>query len=333
MLNKIIFVLPLNELSGSCVSAAHLATALRAHGFTVDFICPSGEYLSSVHTIDVIGFNLFKVFKSFIKIRAQVRKSDLAVFFTIRTAPLAMFFGRQSLMYLHEIDVKPRSLFLTVAAFIRVFFKNRLVVNPTMERIYGPSGLLPNFKDFNEHAVVPNKTHDFIMVANCTVKKGVLDFIALAKRLPEQSFVLLTVNSPNNTELFNSILKAAPSNLSILTEQERKDELISSARFLLNLSHLDETFGLTLLEAVALGTIPLSFENAGSRFFYESDKYFLLKEQLDSSILEHLVILEPNYLANLKCLQVMAKRRFSSSACIETFNLMFDKLNFRNKGD
>lgn len=329
MSKKILFVLPLNELSGSCVSALTLAAVLRERGFTVDFICPLGEYISPVQTIDVIGFNVFKVFKSFIKIRALVRKSDLAVFFTVRTAPLAMFFGRQAVMYLHEIDVKPRSLFLTVAAFIRVFFKNRLVVNPTMERIYGPGWLLPNFKDFNQHAVVPDKAHDFIMVANCTVKKGVLDFLALAKRLPEHSFVLLTVNSSNNRELFNSILKTAPSNLSILTAQERKAELISSARFLLNLSHLDETFGLTLLEAVALGTIPLSFENTGSRFFYESDKYFLVKEQLDISVSRHMMTLEPDYFANLQSLQVMAKRRFSSAVCVEAFKLMFDKFNFQ----
>lgn len=329
MSKNILFILPLNELSGSCVSALNLAAALRERGFTVDFICPAGNYLSPVQAIDVIGFNLFNVFKSFIKIKARVRKSDLAVFFTVRTAPLAMFFGRQAVIYLHEIDVKPKSLFLTVAAFIKVFFKNRFVVNPSMEQIYGPSGLLPNFKDFSEHTVVPDKTHDFIMVANCTVKKGVLDFIALAKRLPEQSFVLLTVNSPNNTELFNSILKTATPNLSVLTDQERKSELICGAKFLLNLSHLDETFGLTLLEAVALGTIPLSFDNTGSRFFYESDKYFLVKEQLDISVSGQMVTLEPDYFANLQSLQVMAKRRFSSAACVEAFKLMFDKFYFQ----
>lgn len=327
MSKKVLFILPLNELSGSCVSALNLAAALRERGFTVDFICPAGNYLSPVQAIDVIGFNLFNVFKSFIKIKARVRKSDLAVFFTVRTAPLAMFFGRQAVIYLHEIDVKPRSLFLTVAAFIKLYFKNKFVVNPAMEHIFGSSLLLPNFKDFNDHEIAYNKSHDFIMVANCTVKKGVLDFVELAKRFPEKTFILLTVNSPNNSELFRAVSDAAPSNLVVMTDQERKAELISGAKFLLNLSHLDETFGLTLLEAVALGTIPLSFENTGSRFFYESDKYFLVKDQLNNSISGLMVTLEPDYFANLNSLQVMVKRRFSSASCVEEFKLIFDKLS------
>ena len=36
---RVIFILPLNELSGSCVSAVALANILIERGYTVDFIC------------------------------------------------------------------------------------------------------------------------------------------------------------------------------------------------------------------------------------------------------------------------------------------------------
>ncbi|MCS6118739.1 glycosyltransferase family 4 protein [Shewanella baltica] len=333
MSKRIIFILPLNELSGSCVSAVALANILIEQGYTVDFICPKGDFISPSCTIDVIGFNLIKCFRNFIKIRALVKKSDLTIFFTIRNTPLAMFFGRKAILYLHEIDVNPKALFVTVATFIKFFFKYRLVVNPAMESIYGPSHLLSNFKDFDQHLLVPDKFHDFIMVSNCTVKKGVLDYLELAKQLPEKSFVLLTLNTPSNSMVYNFILENAPPNLLVSTEQEHKLELISGAKFLLNLSHLNETFGLTLLEAVTLGTIPLSFENTGSEFFYKNNMYFIPRDNIAISIVEKINKLESVYFSNLHCLQIMAKHRFSSAVCVDAFISIFEKFSFNNKGE
>ncbi|TVL22528.1 hypothetical protein AYI92_17340 [Shewanella xiamenensis] len=330
---RVIFILPLNELSGSCVSAVALANILIERGYTVDFICPEGDFITPFCTIDVIGFNLLKCFRNFIKIRTLVNKSDLTIFFTIRNTPLAMFFGRKAILYLHEIDVNPKALFITVATFIKFFFKYRLVVNPAMNSIYGPSQLLSNFKDFDQHLLAPDKYHDFIMVSNCTVKKGVLDYLELAKQLPKKSFVLLTVNTPSNSSLYDFILEHAPPNLLVSTDQERKLELISGAKFLLNLSHLDETFGLTLLEAVTLGTIPLSFENTGSNFFYQSDTYFVSRDNIATSIVEKINKIESVYFSNLHSLQIMAKHRFSSAVCVDAFMSIFDKFSFKNKGE
>ncbi|WP_139463196.1 glycosyltransferase [Aeromonas veronii] len=329
---RVIFILPLNELSGSCVSAVALANILIEQGYTVDFVCPKGNFIAPSCTIDVIGFNLIKCFRNFLKIRALVKKSDLTIFFTIRNTPLAMFFGRKAILYLHEIDVNPKALFIIVATFIKLFFKYRLVVNPAMESIYGPSQLLSNFKDFEQHLLVPDKFHDFIMVSNCTVKKGVLDYLELAKQLPKKTFVLLTVNTPSNSIVYDFILENAPPNLLVSTDQGRKLELISGAKFLLNLSHLDETFGLTLLEAVTLGTIPLSFENTGSKFFYQNDAYFIPRDNMVISIIEKINRLESIYFSNLHSLQSMAKHRFSSAVCLGTFISIFDKFSFKNKG-
>ncbi len=332
MSKKISFVLPLNELSGSCVSALKLANLLKSRGYDVSILCPSGDYIKPDKIIPILDFNFFHTLKTFFLIRKHLNQSDFNIFFTVRSAPLATLFGRSSFIYLHEVDVRPKFLFNIVSRFIKSYFINKSVVNTEMEQIYGKSTLLVNFLDFNTSNESVNKDIDFVMVSNCTVKKGVLEFTSLARSMPDKKFCFLTVNSANNSDLLNNISRNAASNLIVVTDQERKNEIIKKSKFLLNLSHLNETFGLTMLEAVALGTLPLSYDNIGSNFFFQNKKYILNKEDLLKSLTEKQKLLSDDYSTNLKCLQNMARNRFSSDALFSSFSKVVADINQSNIG-
>lgn len=317
-MKRICFVLPLNELSGSCVSADKLRNLLESNGYSVDVFCPDGDFLVPSSFIPTIGFNLLSTIKAYRVIKRELGNYDLCLFFTIRTVPLAMMFGTHSLVYLHEVDVKPRWLFSCVSEVIKHFFKRKLVVNPQMSSKFNATHLLPNFMDvkYSEHTDI--KEYDYILVANCTPKKGIFDFVVIAERFPQKKFVFLTVDTPHNGATFLAICNSAPSNLIIITDQTRKGSLISQSRYLLNLSHLDETFGLTLLEAVCLGTIPLSYRNMGSLYFFNSEDFFIERNNVADSL--HTVVnnLDANYALHLTALQKRVNEHFSSTRCLST---------------
>lgn len=102
-----------------------------------------------------------------------------------------------------------------------------------------------------------------LMVSSLSKIKGVYNFVELPKRMPEYKFILvLSVSEERIKEVFGSITLK---NLEILPTQSDLHSIYNKADLILNLStppQCVETFGMTILEAMAYG-IPAVVPNVG----------------------------------------------------------------------
>jgi glycosyltransferase involved in cell wall biosynthesis len=102
-----------------------------------------------------------------------------------------------------------------------------------------------------------------IMIASLSVAKGVLNFITLAGLLPEYHFTLVLNTDRKTIDSFFGT--AIPANVELVSAQANIHPFLHKADLLLNLSIpllSIETFGLTILEAMAYG-IPAVVPNIG----------------------------------------------------------------------
>jgi len=109
-----------------------------------------------------------------------------------------------------------------------------------------------------------NEKNTILFVGSLRKYKGVDEFVALAKSLSEHPFEM--VLSATNDEIERYFEKTElPENLTIYPLQSDLHPFYQRAKLLLQLSHPDkniETFGLTILEAMAYG-IPAIVPNVG----------------------------------------------------------------------
>src|SRR6185312_4179128 len=114
---------------------------------------------------------------------------------------------------------------------------------------------------------------NIIMLSALTIVKGILNFIELAKILPQYNFLLLLSADKNETDLF--FKDAIPQNVSIICAESNVHPFLQKSDLLLNLTIpalCVESFGLTILEAMAYG-IPAIVPNVGGPVELVTDGY------------------------------------------------------------
>lgn len=131
-----------------------------------------------------------------------------------------------------------------------------LGVNP--EKIF----LKPNFFQFSNILNNINEKKDFIYVGKMDESKGVKFLIDIWKTL-DRKYVLYLVGSG---DLDEEIKKLDLENIKFLgkTPTDKTIELISGCRYLINSSLMRETFGLTIIDSMSVGT-PVLGLNIGTR--------------------------------------------------------------------
>lgn len=121
------------------------------------------------------------------------------------------------------------------------------------------TNLLYNTIDHNEFNVPLNidKHHKnkicFALISSNLPKKGLFDFVELAKRcvleVPNAQFILI---GPQNEHIQTLITEdALPSNLQVAGYAQSPQAALAQAHVVLNLSHFQESFGRTISEAMA----------------------------------------------------------------------------------
>lgn len=173
--------------------------------------------------------------------------------------------GRKVVCHLHEVSVRPRLLQCFLLR-IACWSADRVIcVSEFHRRSLGlaHARVVPNSVDPDmfvrglRSAYVPRRNGNFLVCMLTALRdyKGVPEFIRLAQALPDVSFELIASDGPDAARRYLDG-SSMPSNLRILLGVEDASDIYERASLVVNMSRVDlcqETFGLTLLEAMVFG--------------------------------------------------------------------------------
>jgi glycosyltransferase involved in cell wall biosynthesis len=177
--------------------------------------------------------------------------------------------GKKVIYHIHETSIKPLALkrFLRIVVSITaskiIFVSNYLATKESFEKIPSftvynalENSFLERAKKYSYKFMNEDK---FVVMMICSLKdyKGIPEFLKIAKRLELEKHIefRLILNAEQN-EIDEYFKNKEFSNIIIYSKQKDLEKFYSSASLLLNLSRVDkwvETFGLTILEAMAYG--------------------------------------------------------------------------------
>lgn len=201
------------------------------------------------------------------KLLLFLRKNDVVYINTVLPFGAAIagkIRGNKVIYHIHETSMKPallkRFLFGVVkftaddVVYVSKFLSEqeplkikKHIIHNALEREFTQAALL------TEKRITKNKV--VLMICSLKAYKGVGQFVLLAKLNPQYTFKLIVNASVAEIETF-FISDALPINLIILPTQVNTHPFYREASVVLNLSDTNlwvETFGLTVLEAMAYG--------------------------------------------------------------------------------
>lgn len=288
-MKKIIFIHLFNDRSGSPAILARVIEAVKAAGYEADLYTgrqlQEGVLSGMLETHHYIPYQwvknkylhfIFYCFSQLILFFQLLKYRNQNVLIYVNTlmpfgAGLAgKVMGQEVFYHLHETSFRPRWLknflrfviqataskiiFVSDYLLLREGFKNKKQVCVLNS--------LPNafFKEAAEHVYHPGKDGFFNVLMICSLKKykGVSEFLMIAGRCgrnPHVQFELvLNASSDEVKDFFSG--RILPPNLRVVPRQTELFQFYKKASLVLNLSRVDEwveTFGLTILEAMAFG--------------------------------------------------------------------------------
>lgn len=314
--NKIIIVSLLNEQSGSCVSISELFKSLLKNDYYAELVTSEGLFFQEGNQVLNKNLSFLTYLVNYFRLNRELRRGDLVILNTLLCAPFVfLLFKARIILYVHEQGVGPRwghKLLLKIINALRI---RVAVVNPSMLIKYRNAFLLPNIVTVNENLVSAEGskecTNSVLMISRATMKKGIGTLFELARRYPKSNFVLLTNKANATRQCLRFIELNQLPNLNVIFDQSRKQELLDASKYLLSLSHYDETFGYVLCEAVEANTIPISVINDGAEYCLNcSYKLTYTRQELISDFINILKYSEENRLQILQQLKRYYKNNF-----------------------
>lgn len=284
---KIIFIHLLNDFSGSPKVLSQVIQALQEKEIALELYTGKSEsgFLSGLtqnHNqyfykrsenkwITLIAFISSQIIL-FFKLLKYINKD---VVFYVNTmlpfgAALAGFVMCKPVIYhVHEISLTPLALKQFLRAVIRLTAKKIIFVSNVLrsseqffeKKEYVVYNALPDTfvnNMLNQNNRKAKDCFNVLMLASLKAYKGMQEFVEIAKLLETNkniSFTLI-INAINKdvNEYFKN--KCLTGNIEIFSSQRDVVSFYNKASLVLNLSHVDvcvETFGLTILEAMAFG--------------------------------------------------------------------------------
>ena len=285
---KIVFIHLLNDYSGSPKVLSQVIKALEKRQKDIELYTAKGDigFLSNLvpkhHTYFYKRFEnkyltllLFMLSQAILLCKLfKYRKEDVSFYVNTMlpygAALAGKLMGKPVIYHVHETYIKP-------AGFKRFL---RFVIQKSASKIIFVSASLKRleaFKNVPQTIIYNALSSDFLMEGNrynygfgandifnvlmvCSLKKykGLDEFSSIAKLcLKEKDIVFTLVLNVSQKEIdiyFNGV--PTPSNLRVYPKQKNVGIFYQKSSLLLNLSSIDqcvETFGLTILEAMAFG--------------------------------------------------------------------------------
>lgn len=274
----------LNDYSGSPKVLMQLIKGWQKAGITVTVAHSTGRsgFLSDIENVSYRPYwyrwaanpfvRLFNLVVSQIVLILNfafiINKEDLIYVNTVLpfgAAILGKICGCRVIYHIHETSTRPaifkKFLFLVLRYTASdVVYASRYLSQ--QEPIHGPTThILPNALEANffksaqmvkKRCLVPRNV---LMICSLKAYKGVYEFVKLAVRHPGLQFDLVLNASEKDIRTFFSKI-FTPNNLMLYPAQQNVRDFYERADIVLNLSRPDawiETFGLTIIEAMAYG--------------------------------------------------------------------------------
>jgi glycosyltransferase involved in cell wall biosynthesis len=290
-MKEIVFIHLLNNFSGSPRVLATVICAMSGK-YKIDLITSQTDgFLSGIEGIKYIN-NYYKwtnskfvtlflfvisQFVLFFKVLFYKKQNTVFYINTIMPAGAALackISGKEMIYHIHEDMFQKKSfypLLKTVYAkcntktiFVSKYLQNITATAKKNCVIY--NCLDDDFvvqRDLYFASVEKKEKNTILLVSSLRKYKGVDEFVELAKMLSGYQFEM--VLSATNDEIKQYFQTKLPENLTIYPLQNNLHPFYQRTRVLLQLSHPDEwieTFGLTILEAIAYG-VPAIVPNVG----------------------------------------------------------------------
>jgi len=274
----------LNDYSGSPKVLMQLLKSWLKNDIEVHMVTSSGRkgFLSNITGINYHFFwykwaenpyvRLFNLILSqFIVLSSllfKVTKNDIIYINTVLpfgAAFLGKLKGCRIIYHIHETTVKPpvfkKFLFgvakkwATDVIYVSKFLSEQEPFNGNSTYILHNAIELKFLKEANENRQIKNNRNKVLMVCSLKEYKGVNEFFELAKNNLSYNFRLVLNSTKKEIDTYFHGL-AKPQNLEIYDTQTNLHPFYQWADVILNLSKPDgwvETFGLTIIEAMAYG--------------------------------------------------------------------------------
>jgi L-malate glycosyltransferase len=286
-MRKIIFIHLLNDFSGSPKVLSQVITAAQKKRIAIELYTGKSEsgFLSGLTEnhhqyfykrsenkwITLVTF-LSSQFILFFKLLKYTNK-DIVIYVNTMLpfgAALAGFVMRKPVIYhVHEISLTPLALKSFLRAVVRLTAKKVIFVSSAVQSseqfsvikeyvVY--NALSDSFVNnaLNQNNRKAKDCFNVLMLASLKAYKGVQEFVEIAKLLETSKHISLTLIINATQKAVNKYFKDKnlTDNIEIFSSQSDVIPFYNKASMVLNLSHVDawiETFGLTILEAMAFG--------------------------------------------------------------------------------
>ena len=283
---KIIFIHLLNDFSGSPKVLSQIVKSYKNKTDDVEIFTSKDEgFLSNIvekhHNFFYKRFEnkfltLFSYVSSQIDLFFKILKyknKDVKIYINTLLpfgAALAGYITKKEVIYhIHETSIRPNILKKFLRYIVSITASKIIFVSNDLEQ----KEKFENKKSFVIHNALENSflkiaskytynhMHDdkFVVMMICSLKdyKGIPEFLKIAKQLESNNHISfrLILNSEQN-EIDKYFQNQKFKNIEIFSKQKDLEKFYSSSSLVLNLSRVDqwvETFGLTIVEALAFG--------------------------------------------------------------------------------
>lgn len=279
-MKKIVFVHLFNDRSGSPKVLSQVVKAASALSHDIEILTSNHQNgflddLPGVRRKIFYERNESKIITLFLYIYSQcflflycLRYVRCEVLFYVNTMMpfgallAAKLMGKPVICHIHETSVKPNILKIFLRLIIQ-FCANKVVfVSKYLREVEGfrklPQYVVYNALDKMVYEPVMKTSFDVLMVCSLKAYKGVVEFCHLAQALGHRNDIkfALVLNASDEEITSSKLLVSVPRNVMIYPRQSDVSSFYTSSSLLLNLSRTEdwiETFGLTILEAMAHG--------------------------------------------------------------------------------
>ena len=277
---KIVFIHGLNDYGGTSLIVSGVIQGLTNLGYQTEVYTADSDtpgFLSHLDHVKVYHYKYrkehFRFFKIFNLLFSQItiffrllkyRRQN--VIFYVNTiipfgAALSGFVMRKWVIYhVHEISVQNKLIYGICKRIANFCADDVIYVSNFMRKTKEIKGVRQYVvrnslsPEFIEHTI-PKKQCDVftvLMICNLAVYKGVIEFVQVARLLPQYRFELVVSATDDEINAFFKHIRFSE-NLIVHGFQSNVHRFYARANLVLNLSHPDkwlESFGMTILEAM-----------------------------------------------------------------------------------